>query len=170
MLVSSVGRVCIRQDPSFPGKLPEKKYPDQVIPVFRVETGMACISQRGGYWRAEIRWRGYRLVYRTFDTNTKQRAQKWARCIEGEMGCDSFVDRSEPRWQYWGNTYDQIVHRSSGCPERQKRQRAPKRPRLQERWACNHLVPLCLLQRQSARRLRISFGNATTMTKLLAFC
>lgn len=33
---------------------------------------MAYISQREEYWRAEIRWRGYKPVYRTFDT--KQQA------------------------------------------------------------------------------------------------
>jgi len=53
---------------------------------------MAYISQRGDYWRAEIRRRGYKPVYRTFDT--KQQAQKWARRIEGEMDSGSFVDRS----------------------------------------------------------------------------
>lgn len=54
---------------------------------------MAYISQRGEYWRAEVRRRGYKPVYRTFDT--KQQAQKWARQIEGEMDVGSFVDRSE---------------------------------------------------------------------------
>ncbi len=54
---------------------------------------MAYISQRGEYWRAEVRRRGYKPVYRTFDT--KQQAQKWARHIEGEMDTGSFVDRSE---------------------------------------------------------------------------
>jgi integrase len=54
---------------------------------------MAYISQRGEYWRAEVRRRGYKPVYRTFDT--KQHAQKWARHIEGEMDAGTFVDRSE---------------------------------------------------------------------------
>ena len=49
---------------------------------------MAFISQRGEYWRAEIR----RRFHRTFDT--KQQAQKWARRVEGEMDSGSFVDRS----------------------------------------------------------------------------
>ena len=53
---------------------------------------MAYISQRGEYWRAEIRRRGYKPVYRTFDT--KQQAQKWARRIEGEMDSSAYVDRS----------------------------------------------------------------------------
>jgi hypothetical protein len=42
---------------------------------------------------AEVRRRGYKPVYRTFDT--KQQAQKWARHVEGEMDAGSFVDRSE---------------------------------------------------------------------------
>ncbi len=54
---------------------------------------MAYIGQRGEFWRAEIRRRGYKPVYRTFDT--KQQAQKWARRIEGEMDSGSFVDRPE---------------------------------------------------------------------------
>lgn len=54
---------------------------------------MAYISQRGSYWRAEIRRRGYKPVYRTFDT--KQQAQQWARRIEGEMDSGLYYDRSE---------------------------------------------------------------------------
>lgn len=54
---------------------------------------MAYISQRGEYWRAEIRKRGYKPVYHTFDT--KQQAQQWARRIEAEMDAGSFIDRTE---------------------------------------------------------------------------
>ncbi|MGF6858344.1 hypothetical protein [Paraburkholderia sp. CI3] len=54
---------------------------------------MAYISQRGAYWRAEIRRRGHKPVYRTFDT--KQQAQKWARRVEGEMDAGMYTDRSE---------------------------------------------------------------------------
>ena len=54
---------------------------------------MAYISQRGEYWRAEVRRRGYKPVYRTFDT--KQQAEKWARRIESEMDAGSFIDRTE---------------------------------------------------------------------------
>lgn len=53
---------------------------------------MAYISQRNEYWRAEIRRRGHKPVYRTFDT--KQQAQKWARQVEGEMDAGAYVDRS----------------------------------------------------------------------------
>ncbi|CAB3785401.1 hypothetical protein LMG28614_02123 [Paraburkholderia ultramafica] len=54
---------------------------------------MAYISQRGIYWRAEIRRRGYKPVYRTFDT--KHQAQQWARRLEGEMDSGLYFDRSE---------------------------------------------------------------------------
>ncbi|MCS6600307.1 tyrosine-type recombinase/integrase [Burkholderia pseudomallei] len=54
---------------------------------------MAYISQRGAYWRAEIRRRGYKPVYRTFDT--KQQAQAWARRVEAEMDSGGYIDRSE---------------------------------------------------------------------------
>ncbi|MFM0244117.1 hypothetical protein [Paraburkholderia sediminicola] len=54
---------------------------------------MAYISQRGAYWRVEIRRRGYKPVYRTFDT--KQQAQAWARRDEAEMDSGGYIDRSE---------------------------------------------------------------------------
>jgi hypothetical protein len=55
---------------------------------------MAYISQRGSYWRAEIRRRGYKPVYRTFDT--KQQAQQWARRVEGEMDSGLYSRRLWP--------------------------------------------------------------------------
>lgn len=54
---------------------------------------MAYVSRRCDYWRAEVRRRGYKPIYRALDT--KQQAQKWARRVEGEMDTGSFVDRSE---------------------------------------------------------------------------
>lgn len=54
---------------------------------------MAYISQRGEYWRVEIRRRGYKPIYRTFDT--RQQAQQWARRTEGEMNAGVYVDRTE---------------------------------------------------------------------------
>lgn len=54
---------------------------------------MAYISQRGAYWRAEVRRRGYKPVYRSFDT--KQLAQQWARRVEAEMDAKTYLDRSE---------------------------------------------------------------------------
>lgn len=54
---------------------------------------MAYINQRGAFWRAEVRRRGYKPVYHTFDT--KQQALQWARRIEGEMDSGAFIDRTE---------------------------------------------------------------------------
>lgn len=53
---------------------------------------MAYIAQRGEFWRAEVRRRGHKPTYRTFDT--KQQAQQWARRIESEIDCGAFVDRT----------------------------------------------------------------------------
>ncbi|RAR58781.1 hypothetical protein C7401_11297 [Paraburkholderia unamae] len=54
---------------------------------------MAYIKQRGNYWRVEVRRRGYKPAYRTFDT--KQQAQQWARRIETEIDAGSYIDRTE---------------------------------------------------------------------------
>jgi integrase len=54
---------------------------------------MAYINQRGDFWRAEVRRKGYKPIYRTFDT--RQEAQKWARLVESEMDSGLFVDRAE---------------------------------------------------------------------------
>jgi len=53
---------------------------------------MAYIAQRGDYWRAEVRRRGIKPVYRTFDT--KQQAQQWARRVQSEIDCGAYVDRT----------------------------------------------------------------------------
>ncbi|MBW9336299.1 site-specific integrase [Herbaspirillum sp. RU 5E] len=54
---------------------------------------MAYIQQRGEFWRVEIRRRGHKPVYHTFDTLKK--AQQEARRIEAAMDAGSFVDQSE---------------------------------------------------------------------------
>lgn len=54
---------------------------------------MAYIAQRGDYWRAEIRRRGRKPIYRTFDT--RRLAEQWARRIESEIDAGAFMDRSE---------------------------------------------------------------------------
>jgi len=54
---------------------------------------MAYIKQRGEYWRAEIRRKGYKATYRTFDT--QKQAQQWARRIESEMDSGLYIDRTE---------------------------------------------------------------------------
>ncbi|MFM0209414.1 hypothetical protein PQQ96_18585 [Paraburkholderia sediminicola] len=82
-----------RQKLAFAGIPPERKNPDQAIYYFAWESGMAYISQRGAYWRVEIRRRGYKPTYRTFDTN--QQAQQWARRIESEIDAGIYIDRTE---------------------------------------------------------------------------
>lgn len=54
---------------------------------------MAYIKQRGAYWRAEVRRKGYKPVYRTFDT--QKQAEQWARRLESEMDAGLYVDRTE---------------------------------------------------------------------------
>ncbi|GCB02937.1 hypothetical protein [Ralstonia sp. SET104] len=54
---------------------------------------MAYISQRGAYWRAEVRKRGHKPIYRTFDT--RQQAQQWAERTEAEITIGTYVDRTE---------------------------------------------------------------------------
>lgn len=53
---------------------------------------MAYIKKRGDYWRAEVRRKGYKPTYRTFDTQAE--AQRWARRIEAEIDTGSYVDNS----------------------------------------------------------------------------
>ena len=54
---------------------------------------MAYIKQRGEYWRAEVRRKGYKPAYCTFDT--QKQAQQWARRIESEMDSGLYIDRTE---------------------------------------------------------------------------
>lgn len=54
---------------------------------------MAYIKQRGDYWRAEVRRKGYKPTYRTFDT--QRQAQQWARRVESEMDSGLYIDRTE---------------------------------------------------------------------------
>ncbi len=53
---------------------------------------MAYITERGKYWRAEVRRKGYKPAYRTFDT--QRDAQKWAGRVESEMDSGAFQDRT----------------------------------------------------------------------------
>ena len=43
---------------------------------------MAYIEERAACWRAEVRRKGYKPTYRTFDT--QRQAQQWARRVESE--------------------------------------------------------------------------------------
>lgn len=53
---------------------------------------MAYIKKRGEYWRAEIRRKGHKPMYRTFDTQAE--AQRWTRKTEAEIDSGSYVDNS----------------------------------------------------------------------------
>jgi hypothetical protein len=57
------------------------------------KSGMAYIKERGAFWRAEVRRKGYKPAYRTFDT--QKQAQQWARRIESEMDSGLYIDRAE---------------------------------------------------------------------------
>ena len=54
---------------------------------------MAYIKERGAYWRAEVRRKGYKPTYRTFDT--QRQAQQWARRVESEMDSGKYYDQTE---------------------------------------------------------------------------
>jgi site-specific recombinase XerD len=54
---------------------------------------MAYIKQRGAYWRTEVRRKGYKPIYRTFDT--QKQAEQWARRIEADMDVGQYFDRTE---------------------------------------------------------------------------
>jgi hypothetical protein len=70
-----------------------RKNPDQAFNQRTWELEMAYIQQRGEFWRVEIRRRGHKPIYHTFDTLKK--AQQEARRIEAAMDAGSFVDQSE---------------------------------------------------------------------------
>lgn len=53
---------------------------------------MAYIKKRGEYWRAEVRRKGHKPTYRTFDSQAE--AQKWARRIEADIDTGFYVDNS----------------------------------------------------------------------------
>ena len=66
---------------------------------------MATIRQRGRYWEAQIRRRGWPSLSRSFDT--KATAEAWARRAESEMDRGVFVDRTEAE----RNTFDDLLKR-----------------------------------------------------------
>ncbi|EIF28388.1 hypothetical protein BCh11DRAFT_03783 [Burkholderia sp. Ch1-1] len=68
---------------------------------------MAYISQRGAYWRAEVRKRGHKPIYRTFDT--KQQARDGAQRVEAEISLNIFVDRSEAERTTLGEALDRYA-------------------------------------------------------------
>jgi len=93
---------------------------------------VAYINQRGEYWRAEVRRRGYKPIYRSFDT--KQEAQKWARRIEGEMDSGMFIDRSEAERTSLRQALER--YRKEIVPEKRHPYQEERRI---ERWLANDL-------------------------------
>ncbi|NOK44809.1 site-specific integrase [Burkholderia thailandensis] len=93
---------------------------------------MAYISQRGAYWRAEVRRRGYKPVYRSFDT--KQQAQQWARRVESEIDGGAYLDRTEAERTTLSEALER--YRREIVPE--KRHPYQENRRIQ-RWIDNHL-------------------------------
>jgi integrase len=102
---------------------------------------MAYISQRGAYWRAEIRRRGHKPIYRTFDT--KQLAQQWAVRTEAEITAGVFVDRTEAERTILRDALDRY------CREVVPAKRFPEQERTRiERWKKDELAwrPLASLR------------------------
>ena len=93
---------------------------------------MAYISQRGAYWRAEVRRRGYKPVYRSFDT--KQQAQQWARRTESEIDSGAYVDRTEAERTTLREALER--YRREIVPEKRHPYQETRRIR---RWIDNHL-------------------------------
>ena len=54
---------------------------------------MATVSNRGKYWRAQVRRLGYPPQHKTFDTHVQ--AEAWARVVESEMDRGIFASRVE---------------------------------------------------------------------------
>ena len=110
---------------------------------------MAYISQRGAYWRAEIRRRGHKPIYRTFDT--KQLAQLWATRTEAEITAGVFVDRTEAERTILRDALDRY------CREVVPAKRFPEQERTRiERWKKDQLAwrPLASLRGADFARYR----------------
>ena len=56
---------------------------------------MAYISKRGDFYRLEIRRRGYKPTYRTFDS--RKQAEQCARLIKSKIDAGNFIDQSEAK-------------------------------------------------------------------------
>jgi hypothetical protein len=146
---SSVVQAARRQKLPFAGNLPERKNPYHANSTFRMESGMAYISQRGAYWRAEIRRRGHKPIYRTFDT--KQLAQQWAVRTEAEITAGVFVDRTEAERTILRDALDRY------CREVVPAKRYPEQERTRiERWKRDQLAwrPLASLRGVDFARYR----------------
>ncbi|WP_240435716.1 hypothetical protein [Ralstonia solanacearum] len=71
---------------------------------------MAYISQRGAYWRAEVRKRGHKPIYRPFDT--RQQAPQWAERTEAEITIGVYVDRTEAEQTTLHDALDRYLRES----------------------------------------------------------
>nr|CUV23648.1 protein of unknown function [Ralstonia solanacearum]CUV38310.1 protein of unknown function [Ralstonia solanacearum]CUV59988.1 protein of unknown function [Ralstonia solanacearum] len=68
---------------------------------------MATIRQRGSYWEARVRRRGWPTLSRSFPTKSDARA--WATVIESEMERGIYIDRTEAE----KNTLGDLLQRSA---------------------------------------------------------
>lgn len=77
---------------------------------------MASIKKRGAYWRVQIRRKGYPTQSQSFDS--KSVAEAWARKLEREMDCGSFIipdeadhtTLAEALERYWENIASKKRH------------------------------------------------------------
>lgn len=93
---------------------------------------MAYIKKRGEYWRAEVRRKGHKPTYRTFDTQAE--AAKWARRVETAIDAGSYIDNSEAE----RTTLGQALERYRTDVAAKKRHPAQENGRI-DRWLRNDL-------------------------------
>lgn len=93
---------------------------------------MAYIKKRGEYWRAEVRRKGHKPTYRTFDTQAE--AQKWARRVEAEIDTGFYVDNSAAEKTTFGEALKKYRREVAA----KKRHPAPEYGRI-DRWLRNDL-------------------------------
>lgn len=85
---------------------------------------MATIRQRGSYWEARVRRRGWPTLSRSFPTKSDARA--WATVIESEMERGVYIDRTEAE----KNTLGDLLQRYSVEVSSQKKGRESERYRV----------------------------------------
>lgn len=93
---------------------------------------MAYIKKRGDYWRAEVRRKGHKPTYRTFDTQAE--AQRWARGVEAAIDTGSYVDNSAAE----KTTLGEALKKYRGEIAAKKRHPAQEYGRI-DRWLRNDL-------------------------------
>lgn len=85
---------------------------------------MASIRQRGGYWEARVRRRGWPKISRSF--NSKADARYWATVVESEIERGVFIDRTEAE----KNTLGDLLQRYLTDVSSQKKGHSTERYRL----------------------------------------